>query len=43
MKSIAVLLNLLQYFYHRIQYAKTHNFAYSDVLKYSMKYTDFKV
>ena len=30
MKSIAVLLNLLQYFYHMIQYDKTRNFVHGE-------------
>ena len=28
MKSIAVILNLLHYFYHGIQYDKTRNFVH---------------
>ena len=35
MKSIAVLLNLLHYFYHEIQCDKTCNFVHGEELKYS--------
>ena len=36
--SIAVLLNLLHYFYHGIQFAKTHNFATAKHLKYKVQH-----
>ena len=37
LNSIAVLLNLLHYFYHEIQCDKTSNFVHGKALKYSMK------
>ena len=41
MKLIAVLWNLLHYFYHGIQYAtKPVILSTAKHLKYSMKYTD---
>ena len=39
MKLIAVLLNLLRYFYYEIQCDKTCNVVHGEALKYSMKYT----
>ena len=33
MKSIAVLLNLLQYFYHRIHRDKTRNFVHHEAFE----------
>ena len=42
MKSIAALLNLLQYFYHRIQSDKLAILSTAKHLKNSMKYVDFK-
>ena len=33
MKSIAVLLNLLQYFYHMIQCDKTRNFVHGEAFE----------
>ena len=33
MKSIAVLLNLLQYFYHRIRCDKTRSFVHGEAFE----------
>ena len=40
---IAVLLNLLHYFYHWVQYDKTRNVVHGKAFEVKHKYTDFFV
>ena len=42
MKSMAVLLNLLDYFYHRIQHAKTRNSVQGKAFKVQHEIYRFK-
>ena len=43
MKSISVLLNLLQYFYHGIQCAKTRNSVHGESIEIQHEICQFKV
>ena len=38
MKSIAVLLNLLHYFYHGIECDKIHNIVHSEALEFEVRH-----
>ena len=42
MKSIANLLNFLQYFYHGIQCAKTHIFVHGEAFEVQHETTNFR-